>query len=137
MTASDQVLDSRAAGARRLQGRIAIVTGAGQGIGRATARRFAEEGAVVMIGDRNSAGAERTCKELRHYGAEADVWIGQLGTAEAAKELVAATLQRFGRIDILVNTAGGDSVSGLRRRVFHHRPDPERRRRRYGAMTEG
>jgi NAD(P)-dependent dehydrogenase (short-subunit alcohol dehydrogenase family) len=86
---------------------VAIVTGGGQGIGRATVRRFAEEGAIVMIADRNPAGADRTCKELRDYGAEADVWIGDVASAESAKALMAATVARFGRIDILVNTAGG------------------------------
>src|SRR4030095_14862180 len=84
-----------------------IVTGSGQGIGRATARRFAEEGARVMIADRNPAGAERTCGELRDYGADAETWIGDVSSAEGAKALMAATVARFGRIDILVNTAGG------------------------------
>lgn len=101
------VLDPRAAGGKRLAGRIGIVTGSGQGIGRATARRFAEEGARVMIADRNTAGAERTVAELRDFGADADAWIGDVSSAEGAKALMAATVARFGRIDILVNTAGG------------------------------
>ena len=100
-------LDPRAAGAKRLQGRIAIITGAGQGIGRATARRMAEEGASIMIADRNRAGAERTCTELRDYGATAEVHIADISQPEAAKGLMASTKERFGRIDILVNNAGG------------------------------
>ena len=101
------VLDARAAGGKRLKGRISIVTGAGQGIGGATARRFAEEGAIVMIAERNPLGAERTLAQLRDHGAEAAVWIGDVGSAESAKALMAATVARFGRIDILVNAVGG------------------------------
>src|SRR5437763_11505415 len=107
MTEERKVLDPRAAGGKRLAGRISIVTGAGQGIGRATARRFAEEGAIVLVADRNPAGAERTWGELRDYGAEAEQWIGDVGSAEGARALIAAALERWGRIDILVNTVGG------------------------------
>jgi dihydroxycyclohexadiene carboxylate dehydrogenase len=107
MTEQAKVLDPRAAGGKRFAGRIAIVTGAGQGIGRATARRFAEEGGIVMVADRNPAGAERTCQELRDYGAEAEIWLGDVSSAAGAKALVAATIARFGHVDILVPTAGG------------------------------
>jgi len=102
-----KVLDPRAAGAKRLKGKIAIITGAGQGIGRATARRMAEEGAAVLVVDRNRDGAERTCRELREYGADADTLITDISTSEAAQALMAAARERFGRIDILVNNAGG------------------------------
>ena len=107
MDGTATTLDPRAAGGKRLRGRIAIVTGGGQGIGRATARRFAEEGAIVMIADRNAAGADRTCGELRDYGARAETWIGDVSSSEGAKALMAATVGRLDRIDILVNTAGG------------------------------
>ena len=105
------VLDPRAAGAKRLQGRIAIITGAGQGIGRATARRMAEEGATITIAERNAAGAERTRDELREYGATAEMHLADISEPEAAKALMAATKERFGRIDILVNNAGGAMYS--------------------------
>jgi NAD(P)-dependent dehydrogenase (short-subunit alcohol dehydrogenase family) len=104
-------LDPRAAGAKRLQGRIAIITGGGQGIGRATARRMAEEGATIMIAERNVAGAERTRDELREYGATAEMHLADISEPEAAKALMAATKERFGRIDILVNNAGGAMYS--------------------------
>jgi NAD(P)-dependent dehydrogenase (short-subunit alcohol dehydrogenase family) len=105
---SDQhVLDPRAAGARRLEGRTAVITGAGQGIGRATARRMAQEGASVLIADRAAPGAERTCRELREFGAQAATFIGDISTAEAATELMRVSRASLGRIDILVNAAGG------------------------------
>lgn len=100
-------LDTRGAGAKRFRGKIAIVTGAGQGIGRATARRLAEEGAAVMIAERYADSAERTCEELRDYGVEAETFVADVGSPETAKGLVEATKQRFGRIDVLVNNAGG------------------------------
>ncbi len=101
------VLDPRAAGGKRLAGKAAVITGAGQGIGRATARRFAEEGALVLVADRNIAGGQRTRDELRDYGAEAEMWIGDVSTAEGATALMTAAIDQWGRIDILVNTAGG------------------------------
>lgn len=101
------VLDPRAAGGRRLEGKIAIITGAGQGIARATARRMAQEGASVMIADRNEQGAMRTRDELIEFGADADIHVADVSSPEVAKALMAATKARFGRIDILVNCAGG------------------------------
>jgi dihydroxycyclohexadiene carboxylate dehydrogenase len=68
---------------------------------------MAEEGARVMIADRQAAGAARTCGELREYGADADTFVADISTAEAAQTLMAAAKERFGRIDILVNNAGG------------------------------
>ncbi len=105
--AAAKVLDERAAGGKRLRGKMAVVTGGGQGHGRATVKRFAEEGASVMIAERNQAGAERVRDELLDYGAECDIWLGDVGSPEAAQSLIAATKERFGRIDILVNVVGG------------------------------
>jgi len=103
----ETVLDARARGARRLENKIAIVTGGGQGHGRATARRMAQEGASVMIADRHRPGAERTRDELRDFGTDAELFIGDLSTWEVAKDLMAATVEQFQRIDILVNNVGG------------------------------
>ena len=107
MTQAANVLDPRAAGGKRLQGKIAIVTGSGQGHGRATARRFIEEGASVMIVDRHQPGAERVRDELQAYGGQAEMFIGDVGSHETAKSLMETTKERFGRIDILVNNVGG------------------------------
>ena len=112
MAQKRETLDPRAAGAKRLAGKFAIVTGSGQGIGRATARRMAEEGAAVMVADRNPKGAERTWSELREYGAQAERLVVDVGTLDGAQELMAYTKQTFGRIDILVNNAGGPIWGG-------------------------
>jgi dihydroxycyclohexadiene carboxylate dehydrogenase len=101
------LLDPRAAGAKRLRGRVAVITGSGQGIGRATARRMAEEGAAIMVCDRSERGAERTRDELRSAGATAEMHVADIGTPEAAQALMGVAIGRFGRIDILVNNAGG------------------------------
>ena len=60
-----------------------------------------------MIVDRHQPGAERARDELRAYGGEAEVFIGDIGNPETAKSLVDSTKERFGRIDILVNNVGG------------------------------
>ena len=107
MTQGQTVLDPRAAGGKRLQGKIAVVTGSGQGHGRATARRFVEEGASVMIVDRHQPGAERVRDELRAYGGRAETFIGDISSHEVATCLMEKARERFGRIDILVNNVGG------------------------------
>ena len=102
-----QVLDLMAAGGRRLVDRVAIITGAGQGHGRATAKRMAQEGAHVMVVDRHEPGATRTVGELREFGAQAESCVADISDPENFKEVAAATKERFGKIDILVNVAGG------------------------------
>lgn len=89
----------------RLRDKIVIVTGAGQGIGRAAAKRLAEEGATVAIVDANEAGANRTLEDLA--GTDADVFIGDLREYAVAEELARWAHDRWGRIDVLVNNVGG------------------------------
>jgi dihydroxycyclohexadiene carboxylate dehydrogenase len=107
MASSVQVLDSKAAGARRFEGKTAIVSGAGQGHGRATARRLAQEGAALMLVDRHAAGAKRTRDELTQFGSDADTYVGDISSVEPFQEVAAKTVERFGKIDVLVNVAGG------------------------------
>lgn len=100
-------LDARAAGARRLEGKVCIVTGAGQGIGRATARRLGQEGARVVVADRVDAGATDTVGELRAHGVEARKVLVDLATFAGAQALMDETRGAYGRIDVLVNNVGG------------------------------
>ena len=90
----------------RLQDKVALITGAGSGIGEATARRFAAEGAVVALNDVNAAAAQKVAQELQNLGARVLVAEGNVTKKNEVEGLVAAVLNRFGRIDILVNNAG-------------------------------
>jgi dihydroxycyclohexadiene carboxylate dehydrogenase len=100
-------LDCRAAGARRLKDKVCIVTGAGQGIGRATARRLGEEGGKIVVADRIDESATEAVTELRESGVEAVKALVDLGTFAGAQELIAAARAAYGRIDVLVNNVGG------------------------------
>ncbi len=100
-------LDARAAGARRLKDRVCVVTGAGQGIGRATAQRLGQEGGRIVVADRVDASATRTVAELRDHGVEAVKVLVDLTTFAGAQQLMAAAKRAFGRVDVLVNNVGG------------------------------
>jgi NAD(P)-dependent dehydrogenase (short-subunit alcohol dehydrogenase family) len=99
--------DSRAAGARRLKNKVCVITGAGQGIGRAAARRLGEEGGKIVVADRIDAGGSAAVAELRESGAEATKVLVDVSTFAAAQDLMRATLAAYGRIDVLVNNVGG------------------------------
>jgi len=100
-------LDARAAGARRLKDKVCIVTGAGQGIGRATARRLGQEGGKVVVADRVDASATQTVNELRGHGVEATKVLVDLATFAGAQALMSQAVEAYGRIDVLVNNVGG------------------------------
>ncbi len=100
-------LDARAAGARRLAGKVCVVTGAGQGIGAATARRLGQEGGIVIVADRVDDGATRTLADLHGHGVEAMKVLVDLGTFAGAQTLMSKTVDAHGRIDVLVNNVGG------------------------------
>ena len=86
--------------------RIAVVTGGASGIGRATAEALAEAGATVCIGDIARDNGETAAADIRKKGRKAEYIQVDLTDAESIKNFVAAALQRFGRVDILVNGAG-------------------------------
>jgi len=90
----------------KLEGRAAIVTGGGHGIGRAIALRFAAEGCAVAIAGTNRERLEATAQELRGQGARVQVSATDVGDEAAVERMVAAAVAEFGRLDILVNNAG-------------------------------
>jgi 3-oxoacyl-[acyl-carrier protein] reductase len=85
---------------------VAIVTGASQGIGQATAVRLARDFSVVVLVARSKEHLDTTAAEVRSLGAEAEMFAVDLREPQAAEEVVSGTLQRFGRIDALLNIAG-------------------------------
>lgn len=92
-------------GSARMAGRVAIVTGAAGGIGRAIAARFAAERAHVVVNDVNAAGAADVAEQLAAAGGSAMAAPGDVSNPAHADDLVETTLRRFGTIDVLVNNA--------------------------------
>src|SRR5262249_20597303 len=91
----------------RLAGRVAIVTGAGQGIGRGIALVFAREGARVCIAELKAHRAERTAQEIRAAGGEALAVATDVGQRPSIDAMVAEVVRRWGTVDVLVNNAHG------------------------------
>lgn len=90
-----------------LAGKVAIVTGSSSGIGRATALRLADDGAAVcVVANHNAEGGANTVQTIENRGGRATFVQADVGLAEDCDRIVAATLEAFGRIDILINNAG-------------------------------
>jgi 3-oxoacyl-[acyl-carrier protein] reductase len=95
-----------------LRGKVAVVGGASKGLGRACAQALAEEGCRLALCSRSQADLDKAAAELRQAtGAEVLVVAGDLDRYETIRNLIAATAERFGRIDILVNNSGGPPLA--------------------------
>jgi len=91
---------------RSIADKVAIVTGAASGMGRATAYLFADEGAKVAVIDRNEEGAKQVTEDIRGAGGDAETWCLDVADDEAVTKAVDEVAERFGGIDILINNAG-------------------------------
>jgi 3-oxoacyl-[acyl-carrier protein] reductase len=91
---------------QRLAGKVAVVTGAGQGLGEAIALRLAREGAAVMVNDLNPETVARTAELVRTAGGRAGAFAGNVTDETVVQELMAHAVAELGAIDILVNNAG-------------------------------
>ena len=90
----------------KLENKVAIVTGGGSGIGRATALRFAQEGARVTVCDVDEAGVNETAALIGQQGGSASGVVGNVADRGDVQRVVDTVLDKFGRLDILINNAG-------------------------------
>ena len=90
----------------KLKGKVALVTGAGRGIGRAIALKLAGEGASIVINDLDDGPAEETAEAVRAAGSQCVVVAGSVTTPEISRQLVSVAVDQFGGLDIIVNNAG-------------------------------
>jgi 3-oxoacyl-[acyl-carrier protein] reductase len=91
---------------QRLHGKVSIITGAAQGIGLATALKFAQEGAVVIVCDVKQAAVDAAVSQCQAIGAQAQGFVLDVTQRDMVDAAVTAVLEKYGRIDVLVNNAG-------------------------------
>ncbi len=89
----------------KLEGKVAIITGASQGIGKAFALRFAEEGAKLLLTTTNMERAEGTAKEIRDKGGEVAIMQADISRENETQKIAEKVMQQYGKVDILVNNA--------------------------------
>src|SRR5436305_6706430 len=98
---------------KRLQDKVAIVTGGAGGIGQATVLLFAEEGAHVVIADINERASAEAVSQIKEQGGEATFVLTDVSREEDARRVCEKTLSTFGRLDVLVNNAAAFVLKGL------------------------
>lgn len=89
-----------------LEGKVALITGGANGIGRATALRFSREGAHLVISDLDEQGLNKVCEQIEAEGGQVAISLGSVGERADVKNMVDLAVERFGRLDILINNAG-------------------------------
>lgn len=90
----------------RLESKVALITGGGSGIGRACAEMFAREGARVAVSDISLERAQATTQFITSHGSDAIAISGDVSVGDDAQNMVSATVEKFGKLDVLVNSAG-------------------------------
>lgn len=90
----------------RLEDKVCLVTGGASGIGKATSLLFAREGAILVVVDRDAAGAEEVAREIRRAGGKASAVGADVSREADVRDMIAQALTDFGRLDVLVNNAG-------------------------------
>jgi NAD(P)-dependent dehydrogenase (short-subunit alcohol dehydrogenase family) len=94
---------------QRLEGKVAFITGAGSGIGRAAALMFAREGARVVVAGRNAANGEETVHQIGSAGGQAIYLQTDVSEPDQVERAIARSVAHFGKLDVLYNNAGGSS----------------------------
>ena len=97
----------------RLESKVALITGGGSGIGRACAEMFAHEGARVAVSDISLERAQATTQFVTSHGGEAIAISGDVSVGDDALNMVSATVEKFGKLDVLVNSAGVSARNAL------------------------
>jgi len=98
---------------KKFKGKVAVITGAGSGIGRASAMAFAKQGAMVMVSDINEEGGEQTVKLIKSFDGLAQFFKCDVSDSDQVKDLMNEVIKVFGRLDYAVNNAGISMRPGL------------------------
>ena len=95
-----------------LNGKVALVTGGGSGIGRATAQKFAALGASVVVADIDEASAIECARQISDDGGEASAWQADVSKGDAVRAMVESAVSRYGKLDYAFNNAGIEGAGG-------------------------